>query len=85
MRAKGYIRSIRLAHRKFGLALFNCALTFARGRWNAASNTMIFDYDDSAHTMHGNDPLSWDAAVRACVRLVDSFDPNSYRHYLAAE
>lgn len=66
-------------------AFFNCALTFACGRWNSSSNTMIFDYDDAMHTMHGNEPLSWDAAVRACARFADSLDVNNYKYYLGME
>lgn len=65
--------------------LYHNSILYAFERYCDASSSWLFDYDAESCSMHGADPLTWEMAIKACVRLYDSLDYDTFVHYLVEE
>ena len=64
------------------LRLYHLALLYSIGEYCNSTNAYLMDYDAMNAALDGARPLSWETAINAVVRLLDSRDPDTDKIYL---
>ena len=64
------------------LCLYHLALIHSIGKYYPSTNAYLLSYDAENAALDGSAPLSWEAAISAVARIVDSADPDTDKAYL---
>lgn len=64
------------------LCLYHLAMLYSIGEYYHSTNTYLLDYDAANAHLDGTTPLTWEAAINAVIRLVDSLDADTDKAYL---